>query len=331
MLQSIVVRTIDTCTRHAWLVVVAALLLTIASSIYAAQNFAISTDINNLISPDLDWRRREAAFETAFPQRNEVLLVVVQAPTPELVRQASDKLAEAIAKRTDVIVSVRRPGGGEFFANNGLLFLPAAEVEGVSQQLVAAEPLISTLAMNPSLSGVMEAIALALQGVGAGRLTLDDAIRPMTLLSETVENVLAKRPASFSWRVLMSGKPAEPRELRSFIEVKPILDYSALEPGQAASTAIRQAAAELKLAAELGASVRLTGRIAFADEEFATVADGALINTSLTIVAVLIILWLALRSGRIIVAVFISLMVGLAVTAALGLLMVGAFNLISVA
>ncbi|MDP9138209.1 MAG: MMPL family transporter, partial [Pseudomonadota bacterium] len=125
--------------------------------------------------------------------------------------------------------------------------------------------------------------------------------------------------------------PAEPRELRSFIEVKPILDYSALEPGQAASTAIRQAAAELKLAAELGASVRLTGRIAFADEEFATVADGALLNTSLTIIAVLIILWLALRSGRIILAVFISLMVGLAVTAALGLLMVGAFNLISVA
>ena len=77
--------------------------------------------------------------------------------------------------------------------------------------------------------------------------------------------------------------------------------------------------------------MRLTGRIALADEEFATVKDGALLNTSLTIIAVLIILWVALRSGRIILAVFLSLMVGLAITAALGLIMVGAFNLISVA
>jgi hypothetical protein len=46
---------------------------------------------------------------------------------------------------------------------------------------------------------------------------------------------------------------------------------------------------------------------------------------------VLIILLLALRSWKLIVAVFFSLMVGLAATAALGLAMVGSFNLISVA
>ena len=77
--------------------------------------------------------------------------------------------------------------------------------------------------------------------------------------------------------------------------------------------------------------MRLTGPIALADEEFATVKEGALINTSLTIVAVLIILWLALRSARLIIAVFLSLMAGLAITAALGLMMVEALNLISVA
>jgi hypothetical protein len=313
------------------MVITAALLLAVASTIYTVQNFAISTDINKLISPDLSWRQRETAFETAFPQRNEVLLVVVQAPTPELVSQASEKLAQALAKRSDVIVSFRRPGGGGFFENNGLLFLPTAEVTRVTQLLVAAEPLIGTLAADPSLRGVMDSILLALQGVSADRLKLDDAVWPMNLLSETIEDVLARRPASFSWRVLMSGKPAAPGELRSFIEVTPVLDFSALEPGHAASTAIRQAASELNLASDFGASVRLTGRIALADEEFATVKDGALLNTSLTIVAVLIILWLALRSGRIIVAVFLSLMAGLAVTAALGLIMVNAFNLISVA
>ena len=59
--------------------------------------------------------------------------------------------------------------------------------------------------------------------------------------------------------------------------------------------------------------------------------EGALLNHTLTVLAVLLILFLALRSGRIIIAVFICLVAGLAMTAALGLLMVGAFNLISIA
>jgi Predicted exporters of the RND superfamily len=68
-----------------------------------------------------------------------------------------------------------------------------------------------------------------------------------------------------------------------------------------------------------------------ADEEFATVQDGALENAIGTVITVLVILWLALKSARLIVAVFINLVVGLALTAAFGLMMVGALNMISVA
>ena len=68
-----------------------------------------------------------------------------------------------------------------------------------------------------------------------------------------------------------------------------------------------------------------------ADEEFGTLQEGAVVNVIGTIVIVLVILWLALHSPRIILAVFLNLAVGFAVTAALGLMMVGALNLISVA
>ena len=67
-----------------------------------------------------------------------------------------------------------------------------------------------------------------------------------------------------------------------------------------------------------------------ADEEFATIKENALLNGTITILVVLFILWRALGSGRIILAVFLNLVVGFAITAALGLLMVGALNLISV-
>jgi hopanoid biosynthesis associated RND transporter like protein HpnN len=331
ILQTALVRTIDFCTHHAGKVISVALLLTAISLSYAVHNFAISTDVSKLLSSDIPWRQREADFERAFPQRNEIILVVVQAPTPELTKLATDDLAQSLAKRPEIILSIRQVGAGPFFETNGLLYLSAEEVTRVTQQLTQAGPLISRLAANISLSGVMEAIQLGIMGVRAGQLQLDDAVRPMTTLSETIENVLARQPASFSWRTLMNGGPPGPGQLRSLIEVKPVLDYSDLEPGRAASTAIRQAAVDLNLASKFRATVRLTGPIALADEEFATVKQGAFINTSLTIFAVLIILWLALRSMKIIAAVFISLMVGLAMTAAVGLMMVEALNLISVA
>ena len=80
-----------------------------------------------------------------------------------------------------------------------------------------------------------------------------------------------------------------------------------------------------------GVRVRITGPVAMADDEFGTVADGALLNVILTAAAVLLILWFALRSGRLMFAVMLSLLVGLSITAAVGLAMVGTLNLISVA
>ena len=77
--------------------------------------------------------------------------------------------------------------------------------------------------------------------------------------------------------------------------------------------------------------MRLTGSVPLSDEEFSTIADGAALNGMVTIVVVLLILWLALKQTRIIFAVLINLAVGLSFTAAVGLAMVGALNLISVA
>jgi hopanoid biosynthesis associated RND transporter like protein HpnN len=67
------------------------------------------------------------------------------------------------------------------------------------------------------------------------------------------------------------------------------------------------------------------------DEEFSTLQEGAWMNTIGTVIIVLVILYLALKSKRLILAVFINLFAGLAMTAALGLIMVGALNMISVA
>ena len=330
MLTSIVVSIVKACTRFASLTVLVALILAIAAGFYTARNFSINTDINTLISPNLDWRQRDNQFEKAF-DRERTILAVVDAPTPELTSAASAALAQKLSGDTKHFESVQPLGGGEFFEKNGLLFLPVAEVGRLTGQFESAAPLIEIMAGDPSLRGLTGALETGLAGVKRGQYKLDSTERPFSLIAQTVENVLNTGSGTFSWRELVSDKPLTDADRRAFIEFKPILDFNALEPGKDATDAIRQAARDLNLGGEYGARVRLTGPVPIANEEFATVQDGAIVNGIGTVIVVLFILWMALHSPKIISAVFANLFIGLSITTAVGLMMVGSLNLLSIA
>ena len=330
MLTSIVVSIVKACTRFAATTVLIALILAIAAGFYTARKFEINTDINTLISPDLDWRQRDIQFDEAF-DRDRTILAVVEGPTPELTSSAGTALDRKLAGDTKHFESVQPLGSGEFFEKNGLLFLPADQVARFTSQFESAAPLIEIMAGDPSLRGLTGALETGLAGIKRGQVKLDSTERPFNQIAQTVENVLSNGNATFSWRELVAEKPLTDADRRAFIEFKPILDFNALEPGKAATDAIRQAASDLNLAGEYGARVRLTGPVPIANEEFATVADGAVVNGIGTILVVLFILWMALHSVKIISAVFANLFIGLSITTAVGLWMVGSLNLLSIA
>ncbi len=206
-----------------------------------------------------------------------------------------------------------------------------AEVGRLTGQFESAAPLIEIMAGDPSIRGLTGALETGLAGIKRGQIKLDSTERPFNLIAQTVENVLNTGSGTFSWRELVSDKPLTDSDRRAFIEFKPVLDYNALEPGKDATDAIRQAARDLNLAGEYGARVRLTGPVPIANEEYATVQDGAIVNGIGTILVVLVILWMALHSSKIISAVFLNLFIGLSLTTAVGLMMVGSLNLLSVA
>ena len=56
MLKARLAVIVGICTRRAWSVIALAGVLAFVSGSYATRHFAIDTDINRLISPDLPWR-----------------------------------------------------------------------------------------------------------------------------------------------------------------------------------------------------------------------------------------------------------------------------------
>ncbi|WP_237476811.1 MMPL family transporter [Lichenibacterium dinghuense] len=331
MLTRIVARIVAACSRHALWVVLLSGLLTVLSAWFAATHFAINTDSNTLIASDLPWRQRQEAFNRAFPQNDGLILMVLDGATPEAAQDAADRIVAKLKDDKKNFDFVRLPPEQSFFGKDGLLFQPLPKVQQVAAQLDKAEPLISTLAADPSLRGLSQMVGMMGIGIEQGKIPLQQVQPFFAHMADSIEGALAGRLVPFSFQGLAGGSDDQAYPNRRFVQIKPKLDYGALEPGAAATDVVHEAVKQLNIGPDTGVTVRLTGQIPLDDQEFGTLKEGFALNSILTVLAVVFLLWLALKSGRLIVAVFLATAVGLVITAALGLLMVGALNLISVA
>ncbi|HEX6842134.1 MAG TPA: hopanoid biosynthesis-associated RND transporter HpnN, partial [Stellaceae bacterium] len=137
------------------------LVLAVVGARFTIAHISIDTDVGKLINPNLPWRLQEQKLDQAFPQNVDRLAVVVEARTPDETEDAAAALAARLAGESDLFKSVRRPDGGDFFKQNGLLFLSKQNVQDFADQIISAQPLIGTLAADPSLRGVFDALDLA--------------------------------------------------------------------------------------------------------------------------------------------------------------------------
>jgi len=329
-MRSPIPRIVGASIARPWITLLLGLTLTIIALTIAAMRFQMTTDTAALISPDVAWRQQERAIEAAFPQLADSMLVVIDGRTPELAEDAAARLSARMEADKAHFRRVSRPDGGEFFAREGLLFQSPAEVQRSTAALIKAQPLLGPLAADPSLRGVANALSIMLDGVKAGSANLAQIGRPMRALTTLTEQTMEGKPSFFSWQTLFADGGVAP-PTRRLILAQPVLDHSALMPGEAASAAIKADAEALGVNQAQGVTVRLTGEVPLADEEFATLQDNIALVGLVMLLAMIGTLWLATRSWRLVGAIMGTIIVGLIVTTAIGLLAVGRLNLISVA
>ena len=324
-------RVVELSRRYAHAVVAVCLVLTILFGWYMATHLGIDASTDHLIDPKLPWRQAEAEMARLFPQKEGILVIVVDGATPELADAAASRLAARLTARPDMFTSVQRPDASEFFRRNGLLFLPIAEVEQLTDALAKAQPLMAALASDPSVNGLFGAFNLALEGAASGQLDPAELDRSFAAIADSLVAAQAGHGPPLSWQRLLTGREPTPMELQRIILAKPVLDNSKLSPGAAATAVVRSTAAESGLTQANGVRVRLTGIVALNDEEFGSIARGIGIATLASFIVVLCWLYLALRSLKPMVAIACTLLVGLVWTLAFAPAAVGDLNLISVA
>lgn len=331
MIAASVARLVDFARQHAGWVGAAVLTLSLAAGIIAAKRLSVDTDIERMLPSNVGWRQDEFALDRAFPQNNSLLVVVIDGKTPDIAEHAAEQLAAKMHEEPQFFDYVRQPDGGPFFDQNGLLFLSLPELDAMSQDIVAAQPMIGSMAHDPSLRGLFGALATFVEAANRGDVKIDKLNPTLATIGGAVQSVVDGRPTSINWGEMMTGRTPEPRDLRRFVLTRPVLDFTGLEPGGKARAELRRLAAELDLDGPHGVRLRLTGPVALDDEQFATLKAGALRSTVLSIVSVLVILFVALRSVKLVAAVLVTLGCGLAMTAGFAAVAIGSLNLISIA
>ncbi len=330
-LQSLLGRVVERCARYAVIVVLAGLVLGGLAVWLGASRLGVSTNTDALFADSLPWKQRKIAFDKDFPQSNDLIVAVIDGKTPEEAEATAAGLAAAMKADTAHIRTVVRPDSSPYYDQNGLMFLSTKELGPLLDRTIDAQPFLGQLVADPSARGLFAALSLIGIGVEHGQADLTAFAPSLRAFHATLASVLAGSPQPLSWQSLLSGSLSDKAGPYKFVLIQPKLDYGALEPGGVATADVRAAAAKLEFVASGRARVRITGGVALADEEFATVAQGALAGLIGSVVLVVVWLFLAVRSWRLIIPILLTLILGLVLTTGFAALAVGTLNLISVA
>ena len=311
----------------------AALLAAAVSLFYLAGHFSVRTDLDSLISRDLPWRKTETALEAAFISQGEDLTLVVDGATPELADHVANQLAERLAQRTDVFAVVQRPDGGPWLEKQALLFQSVDEVRRSAAQLIEAQPLIGPVAADPSLRGIAGAVETSLTDAETDPARLDRLAPVLRALDTALTDAEAGKSTPLSWRQLVTGETATPGDRRRIVALTPRLDYNLIEPARPALDAVARAENEIGLTQGHGADadIKVTGSVAMETDELRNLgeATGPIALFCLALMGV--VLFWGVRSVKVILAISVTVLTGLALTASLGLLVFERFTLVSVA
>ena len=310
--------------RYSWWVIAFYLVLAVAGWFYTKQNLGINSNTSQMFDDDLPFRTTRDHIKKSFPVIEDNIVVVVSGTTPELVGSVADSITSQLNQYPEVFQSIYQPTRDEFIKRNQLLFLDSTDLEQLSGRVLQSKPLLGFLSNNYNLKGLFSFLGLTM------RYSSPEQLQNLVPLLGRMDRVLAETLRGeldvMSWQNLM-GDSTENIHY-GFIQIKPILDYSRFRPAKPAMGVIRELVQQFNQA---GVTVRATGKKAMSYEEMGSVIDGAVQASVLALLMVSIVLWLGLRSIRLIAATLLTLLVGLTLTAAFSAWAVGHLNMISVA
>ena len=316
--------------RYPLITVAIVLGLTAASLYYASQNLGINTDTADMISPELPWRQDFIAYREGFPARDRNIVAVIDAPEAESAEAFARDLAVALEAEPGLFPTVFLAGAGDFFEQNGLLYLSLDELDELYDRLLDAQPFLGRLADDTSAAGILGILRQSIEqgdAMAAGSVAELDEIYGELALSVEASQRGERRPIAWGGLIGSTGNSST----RQLLLLRPALDFDRVRPARTAIERLAQIGDEINERYADRVELRLTGTLAMEHEELTSITRSASAAGIAALVTVMIVLLWALRSPVLLFIAVIVLLSGLGLTAAFAAMTVGHLNLLSVA
>lgn len=318
----------DISYRYAIWIILLILVVVTLSAFYIVNNLGVHTDTTDMLSEDVPFRANHIRYLQSFPQYEDTLLLVLDAPTPEQAHIAAKRFTRYLQDDVTQFPSTYYLTGEPFFEQNGLFYKDLSELSRITDYLAAAQPLVARLADNPDLFTFSSVLTDAVEELRNGRkLELEPVFSG---ISATLDARLAGKSRALSWQALLGGEEQKDT-YQELIIVQPKLDYSQIFAAEGPIDAIRTAAQGMGFAPDATEKLRITGEVALAHDELNSAMHGAQDAGLLALIMVAAVLLIAFRSAGAIFTIIVSLLLGLLLTAAFATVAVGHLNLISIA
>lgn len=303
--------------------------MAVVSMVLAFTSLEINTDPGKMIDSQLPFRKLYTDFTQSFPANDNNFIVVVNAAKGKQAREASRALVESFASRKDLFSDVYAPGLGTFFDDYGILYLPEQEINDIVTRTRQSGDLLKILTASPNLVGLAQVLQQLVPAIKAGKSP--DAITGfLHEAKKTVAGRIKNRPVLLNWAATVTGD-ADQEPKRWFISVKPVLDFSEIDPSEVALKEAKKIISDPEITRNGAVKISLTGEAALNGEEFQSVTQGAALAGIVSFVLVTIVIWLGMPVARLIVPALSLLVIGFMVNIGFATVAVGSLNMISVA
>lgn len=321
---------VDVCQRRALWITCVVVMVTVFASIFLANNIRIDTDTEEMLSSSLPFRQNTIALDKGFPQFDGLMLIVLDAPDPDAADDAVRKLVHEFRQVPDIFSDVFSLEADPFLRQHGLLYTEVEDLNSLADRLIAAQPFLGVLWQQPNLDGLSNMLALLAKAETSDPETLKEAVRVLGTMASTAKSVRNGENTTVVWSDVLTGTKSTGKTARRLITLKPALNYGSLQPAEEAKDKIFEIVSQAGFLNE-GYNVRITGSAALESDELESVEVGMGIAGIVSLVLVITLLLIGLRSFGAMIALLLTLVVGLIWTAAFAIFTLGALNLISVA
>ncbi len=294
-------------------------LVTLALGWVAASQFKINSDLTQLIRQEADWRKDFDHFQKEFPQLTRTAVVVLGSSSLQKLESGTDQLVSYLEKRPERFSDVFAPGHDQFIRDRIFLYMNLDQLDLAVDRLAQAQPWLSAVSKEPSLIGVFGLLTDALENDPPERLA-----EILDVVSDSIEKTLSGELNKIWWG----------DEIFPINDTRYQLVYVKAQSNYLDSLPDAEFMEELRLMLETlnlpdGVSASLTGEIPLQHEEIEAAIDGVALAGWIALLLLFVVMFVGVRSFRIILGTFLLLGIGVTWTIGYALLSVGEFNTLS--